>query len=134
MAAASAAAWGDGASALWSGGGVYNSRYIYPVFFYEFWQGWSFTAAYVQAWPDRPDGAIIQCNKSDDVSCELYESNVNEIGWEVDFALKAKFHNYLLLSVEGGYAQVSDRIKLANAGLNPDGKFFTLQSRLAYEF
>jgi len=49
-------------------------------------------------------------------------------------ALKARLHKHILFSLEGAYAQVTDRIKLGNIGLNPDGAFMTTQVRMAYEF
>ena len=134
LAAATAAAWGDSADALWSGGGVYNSRYIFPVVQYSLISNWEVYAGYLHVWPDKPDGAIIQCSESDGVECALYEATADDIGWEVDFAFKNLMHKHVRFSVEGAYAQVSDRIKLENVGLHPDGKFFTLQTRLAYEF
>ena len=46
----------------------------------------------------------------------------------VDTALAAAGLHY------AGYAQTTDRIPVEKADLNPDGRFFTLQSRVAYEF
>ena len=68
------------------------------------------------------------------LDCALYEATENHLGWEVDGALKGRFHEHVLFSLEAGYAKVTDRIPLENVGLNSDGTFFTLQSRIAYEF
>ena len=86
-----------------------------------------------------PDGAIIQCSEGDTIDgesldCPLYEATASHIGDEFDLAFKAAFHNHILFSLEMGYARITDRIKLSNVGLDPDGKFYTVQSRLAYEF
>jgi hypothetical protein len=62
------------------------------------------------------------------------EDLAQEIGWEVDIGFKYKFYQHILFSAEYGYAKVSNRIPLENIGLNPDGKFQTFQSRIAYEF
>ena len=90
-------------------------------------------------WPDRPDGSRILCAAGDKVDgekldCALYEATADTLGWEVDAAIKGRFHEHVLFSLEAGYAQVTDRIPLENVGLSADGAFFTLQSRLAYEF
>ena len=118
---------------------MYNSRYIYPVFRYSPIPNWELIAAYVHVWPDRPDGAIIQCAEGDkvngaDLDCAQYNATASDIGWEIDLALKARFHNHILFSLEGGFARVTDRIKLSNVGLNEEGAFSTLQTRIAYEF
>ena len=139
MAAVTAQSWQGSAKSLASGGGVYNSKYIFPVFNYSFLPGWDLSLGYLHVWPDRPDGAIIQCAEGDslkgeDLDCPLYGSTASDIGWEIDFALKARFHKHILFSLEGAYAQVTDRIKLSNVGLNTEGKFSTLQTRFAYEF
>jgi hypothetical protein len=56
------------------------------------------------------------------------------LGWEIDAALKHRWHEHVLFSLESGFAHATDRLPLEQAGLNPEGNFFTLQSRLAYEF
>ena len=75
------------------------------------------------------------CAEGDDVDCALYEATAAHLGWEVDGAVKYRFHNqHINVTAEAGYASITDRIPLENVGLNPDGKFFTFQSRVAYEF
>ena len=39
----------------------------------------------------------------------------------------------MLFSLETGFAHASDRLPLSRVGLNPNGNFFTLQSRIAFE-
>lgn len=143
LAIASANTLGESGKALSSKGGVYNSRYINPIISFSPIANWEIIAGYVQAWPDRPDGAVIQCTEEDlanaDLACGSVPSDKanateNSIGWEVDLALKARLHKHILFSVETGYAEATDRIKLENVGLNPEGKFYTLQTRMAYEF
>ena len=129
--------WQGSAAALRSQGGVYNSRYIFPVFRYGFMGNWEVLAGYLKVWPDEADGAIIQCAEQDKdkgIECATYDATSNEIGWEVDAALKARLHNHVLFAVEGAYAEVTDRINFESMGLNSDGKFFTVQTRFAYEF
>ena len=68
------------------------------------------------------------------LDCATYGATAADIGWEIDFAFKTRIHNHVLFSLEGGFAQVTDRIKLSNVGLNENGSFSTLQTRFAYEF
>jgi hypothetical protein len=139
LANASANTWGESAAALWSNGSVYNSRYIHPIIRYSPIPNWELIAGYVHVWPDRPDGAIIQCAEGDTIDgepldCAQYGATASDIGWEFDLALKARIHKHILFSLEGGIARVTDRIKLSNVGLNEEGAFSTLQTRFAYEF
>jgi hypothetical protein len=143
LAIASANTLGESAEALSSKGGVYNSRYINPIIRFSPIENWEVIGGYVHVWPDRPDGAVIQCTEDDladaDLACgstpsDKANATENAIGWEVDLALKARLHKHILFSVETGYAEATDRIKLENVGLNPEGKFYTLQTRMAYEF
>lgn len=136
LAVATQNAWQGPTAALRSRGGVYNSRYIFPVVQYTFFGDWQVLAGYLKVWPDKADGAIIQCNAVDEAEygCKA-TAEANEIGWEVDFAFKTRIHNHVLFAVEGAYAEVTDRIQLNSAsGLNADGKFTTIQTRFAYEF
>ena len=69
------------------------------------------------------------------MKCEQPVSDLDaRIGTELDLAVKHRFHEHLLFSLEGGWARVTNRVPLKNVGLNPDGKFWTVQSRIAYEF
>ncbi len=126
--------WGEDARGLWSHGGVYNSRYIFPNVRLEPLDNWQLIGAFLMAWPDKPDGAFIRCKEGDAVDCAQYDATASALGWEVDLALKHRWHEHVLFSLETGYAKATDRLPLEAAGLNPDGTFFTLQSRLAYQF
>ena len=129
LARATAAVWSEGARALWSEGGVYNSSYVFPHVRYSPLDNWDLRAGFIMAFPDRADGAVIRCKNGDNCT-----ATAGSLGWEVVFAAKHRWHEHLLFSVEGAYASVTDRVPLENMGLNPEGRFFTLQSRLAYEF
>ena len=128
--------WGDEAYALWSNGGVWNATYLYPNVTVRPVDDLEVTGAYVLAWPHKPDGSRILCEEADDVECvdPAGETLAQEIGYEVDLAVKYRFHEHVLFSLEGGYAKVSNRVPLEDLGLRADGKFFTVQSRIAYEF
>lgn len=134
LARVTAAHWGEAGRGLWSQGGVYNSRYVFPNLRYRPVKNWEIIGAYLQAWPDKPDGAIIQCARFDSVECATNGATARDIGWEIDGAVKTTFDGHMLFSLEAGYARVSDRIDLASIGLDPAGEVWTLQSRVAYEF
>jgi len=129
--------WTESANGLWSRGGVYNSRYIFPTAHLRPLDNWEIVGGYLVAWPDKPDGAIIGCSDADNVECLTPSSQQPEakaLGYEMDFAIKHRWHEHVLLSMETGFAKVTDRLPLEGVGLNPEGKFFTFQTRLAYEF
>ncbi|MCB9779964.1 MAG: hypothetical protein H6742_15475 [Alphaproteobacteria bacterium] len=142
LAHVTAATWSDAASGLWSNGGVYNSRYIYPQATWKPMDGWEVTGAWLMAWPHKPDGSRILCAPDDEVACEEFGATAKSIGWEADLALKHRFHNHVLFSLESAYARTTDRLPYETVGLHfkttDDGKrvgnFYTLQSRIAYEF
>jgi len=140
MSRVTAATWGDSASGLWSKGGVYNSRYIFPSLTLKPMNNWNIHLAYLRAWPDRPDGSNILCKKGDKaggkkLSCGDYQAKDDHLAWEVDLGVQHRFHGeHVLLALEAAYAETSDRIPLERAGLNPKGEFLTVQSRIAFEF
>lgn len=135
MARVTAATWSEAAFALWSNGGVWNSMYVFPNVRYRPLDNWEIIGAYLLAWPHKPDGSRILCGPDDGVSCEDPVNGLaQEIGYEVDLAVKHRFHEHVLFSVEGGYAKVSNRVPLEAVGLNPKGNFVTVQTRIAYEF
>lgn len=126
-----------GARGLWSQGGVYSSRYVFPTVHLYPLENWEILAGGVAAWPDRPDGAVIRCKSSDAVDCTTPASLQPEaemLGWELDLGLHLTFHEHLKFALEGAYAKATDRLPLEAAGLNPEGKFFTVQSRIAWVF
>ncbi len=142
LARASAGAWTESAQGLWSNGGVTNSRYIFPQVTWTPMDNWEVIGAWLMVWPHKPDGIIIFCSADDNVPCDNPGATAKTIGWEADLAVKHRFHEHILFSLETGYAHTTDRIPYTTAGLhsstNSDGKavgnFFTLQSRIAYEF
>ncbi len=132
--------WGDAAAGLWSRGGVYNSKYIYPMVKYRPFEWAEVVAAYVVAFPDKPDGAIIQgyhCDP-DDTECSQSDEKAEYgrlLGQELDLALRVRLVPHVHWSVEGGVAQVNtDRLPTDFMGLTKDGRVWTVQTRLAYVF
>ena len=117
-----ASVWTEAADGLWSQGGVYNSRYLFPTVHLTPLENWELLAGLVLAWPHQADGAIIR------------ETDAALLGWEVDVGLKHRWHEHLHFSLEVGYAQVTDRLPLSLAGLDPEGRFFTVQSRIGWLF
>ena len=73
MSRVTAATWGDSAAGLWSKGGVYNSKYIFPSVTFEPLTDLTVNLAYLRAWPDRPDGANILCKKGDEAGGKKVE-------------------------------------------------------------
>lgn len=134
-----ARSWTDKGNSLWSRGGVYNSRYIFPHLRYRPLNNWELRAAWLMIWPDMPDGARIRCSEADaeakGFECAQPQDDLaNTIGWEADLGLHHRFHEHILFAVEAGYAKATNRLPLENVGLNPDGNFWTVQTRFAYEF
>jgi hypothetical protein len=118
--------WEGKLNGLRSRGGVYNSTYIYPHATLEFLPGWRFVAAYLLAFPHSPDGAVIRTDEQSDAAT---------LGWEVDVALKIRWAaDHMDFSLEGAYAQVTDRIPYENHGLTNEGAAWTIQTRIAYLF
>lgn len=133
----SAQLWTDSARGLWSGGGVYNSMYVMPTARVRPKEDLEIIAGFLTAYPDRPDGAVIRCAADDKGGCDsapTQQATAASLGWEVDAAVKYTFKEHLLLSAEFGYARTTDRLPLEAAGLDPDGRFFTAQSRVAWQF
>ncbi len=140
--------WSDEAKGLWSNGGVYNSRYLYPTVKYHPLPNWEVVGAFLTAWPDKPDGSRILCAKGDKdaqgnpIECAQYKATKKTIGWEADAAVKHTFHDHINLSLEAGYAHITDRVPLENTGLKYEtakdgstyGNYFTFQTRIAYLF
>jgi hypothetical protein len=125
--------WTDNARGLWSQGGVYNSVYLNPrVSFFPPIKGTEVIAGFVTAWPDKPDGRFIRCLESE--GCSSAGATKSALGWEADLAIKAKWAGHLNFTLEGAYAKTTDRLPVEAAGMNADGEFFTVQSRLAWEF
>jgi hypothetical protein len=122
--------WGDAASGLWSQGGVYNSSYIYPMVKYRPFDWAEVVAAYLVAFPHAPDGAIIR----DDDYSGYSDGAPRILGQEFDLALRMRLVPHVHWSVEGGIAQVTERLPTDFMGLTKDGRVWTVQTRLAYVF
>ena len=134
LARVTAETWTEDAAGLWSNGGVYNSRYVFPNITIRPMDNWELIGAFLMAWPDKPDGARIRCAEGDDVECAEYRATADHLGWEADVALKHKWNNHIMFSAEAAWAQVTDRIPLEAADLNESGSFYTFQTRIAYAF
>lgn len=131
--------WTDAANGLWSGGGVYNSVYVFPNVRYTPIKNWDLHAAFLMAWPHKADGAIILRGPEAGDDAQVQS---RALGWEADLALKSTWHDHILFSLEGGFAKVTDRIPYEDlgiahftlGGLDVPGGVYTVQTRLAYEF
>lgn len=137
LARVSAAKWTGDASGLRSRGGVYNSHYIFPRVYGMPIDNLQVIGGFVMGFVDKPDGAVIRCSDKDverGLNCTPTPGTKGPLGWEVDAAVKYKIQKHVSFSLEGGYAHTGNRIPVENVGLNPNGNFFTLQTRLAWEF
>jgi hypothetical protein len=150
IARSTATVWGPDAQGLWSNGGVYNSRYIFPTVKYRPLDNWEILGGFLAAWPDKADGSRIRCSPDDPVPegqdpdrwKDKCNATASMLGYEVDLAVKHNFHDHINFTMEGGYAHVTDRIPLSSVGLDyrvndkgqEVGDFWTFQTRIAYEF
>ncbi|MEC8194401.1 MAG: hypothetical protein VX127_16815 [Myxococcota bacterium] len=134
-----AANYTDSVKGLWSKGGVYNSRYIYPHLKFRPAENLELRTAYLLAWPDKPDGTNVLCAADDELDgepleCASTDASDSHLGWELNVGVHHDFHQHIKVALEAAWAETSDRIPLERAGLNPSGKFFTMQARAAFEF
>ncbi len=146
LARVSATTWSDDARGLWSNGGVTNSRYIFPTVRLRPLKNWEIIGGFLTAWPDKPDGVRMLCTAEEatnpELQCGTSRAASADLGWEADLAVKHKWADHINFSLEGGFAHVSDRVPLKSAGLGyfvnsagqEVGNFWTVQSRIAYEF
>jgi hypothetical protein len=134
LARVTAATWTDSAEGLWSKGGVYNSRYLFPQVTVRPMKNTEVIGGWLVAWPDEPDGSRILYAKGETDNPANVKATAATLGWEADLAVKHRWQEHLLFSLEAGFASVTDRIPVDKAGLDPSGRYFTLQSRVAYEF
>jgi hypothetical protein len=132
--------WGDNARGLRSNGGVYDSHYINPRVYAYPLPNWQVIAGVLAVWPHKADGAIVRCGPDDPAEwgCAARDAKSDMLGYEVDLAIKHKWQDHLNFTLETGWAHATDRLALAAAGLNVNengaGNFWTLQSRIAWEF
>jgi hypothetical protein len=134
LARVTAATWTDAAEGLWSKGGVYNSRYLFPQVTVRPMENTEVIGGWLVAWPDEPDGSRILYAKGETDTPANVKATAETLGWEADLAVKHRWREHMLFSLEVGYASITDRIPVDKAGLDPSGRYFTLQSRVAYEF
>ncbi|MEZ4256966.1 MAG: hypothetical protein R3A78_14855 [Polyangiales bacterium] len=89
---AASAQLGTDLRGLWSLGGVYNSRYIYPQVRYSLWRGFELHLAWLAAWADElnPSIYINERGNRNNTSCGIAEGDCF-LGWEVDGAVRVKW-------------------------------------------
>lgn len=121
-----------------SNGAVLSSRYVFPTAHWMPAKGVELSTGFVMAWPDGPDGVLLACRPTDPGGCAspaLLQASAGPIGWEVDGGIEIRWaEEHLSWTLEGAYAQATDRVPLRAAGLDPTGRVFTLQSRLGWHF
>lgn len=113
----------NGATGLFSNGGVVNANYIFP---HARWRpgvaGFEFVGAVLMAWVDE---------KATTGTAMFYEGDADSsyLGTEFDVAAKTNFSGHMQLSLESGLLLFGDALKAALP--NADSSF-TLQARLAF--
>lgn len=134
---AASAQQGADLAGLWSYGGVYNSKYLYPQFRYELIDGVEAHIAWVFAWADTLSPAVyVNERPGGEASCGLVDGDCF-IGWEVDGAIRVKWGKDDLLRWDTEFG-----LMRAGAALHQDGVDFglgepwlwTLQTRIAMVF
>ncbi len=128
--------WGTTARGLRSKGGIYNSHYLFPRVAGRPLPWLQVIGGFLIALPDQPDGSVIRCTQADveRLGCPQATATAFPIGWEADLAVKIDWKDHVLFSLETGFARATDRLPLSTVGLNPTGNFWTLQSRVAWQF
>ena len=63
--------WTESADGLWSNGGVYNSRYIFPTATLTPLDNWEIIGGFLMAWPDKADGGVIACVEGEELRASL---------------------------------------------------------------
>jgi hypothetical protein len=114
----------EGARGLFSNGGVINANYVFPKARYHLPVGGDtrLVAGVLMAWVDKLARTGTAMFYADEVKSSY-------LGTELDVALKARFHQHMDLSIEGGYLWYGPALRSALP--NADHSF-TLQSRLAF--
>jgi len=115
----------EGATGLFSKGGVMNSNYINPRFHYQIpFGGFKLVGGVLFAWVDTLASTGTAMFFSD-------ATDSSYLGTEFDLALKSDFAGHMNLSVETGYLRFGGALKSVYD--KADGSF-TLQSRLAFSW
>jgi hypothetical protein len=122
--------------ALWSRGGVWNTKYLWPQFKYTIFPGIEFHGALLLSWADRvPGGSPFdpQIYSGEQRNCGFSGSCF--IGVEVDGAFRFRWgdNDMMWFDLEGGFmrsgeALSGEGIQMANRNL------WTVQSRVAMQF
>jgi len=133
-------AYGAGARALWSRGGVWNSMYWFPQFRYQIVSGVEAVGAFLLAWADTLNEAFPTANglrggprpgNPNPAQCSPFDPDCF-LGWEADLALKVSWgeNDILRWSTEFGLMNAAGALapELQNDLL------WTLQTRIAMVF
>ncbi|MBW2262060.1 MAG: alginate export family protein [Deltaproteobacteria bacterium] len=111
--------WAD-QEGMWSGGGLYNAWFFMQTVRYEPLDGLEIILAFLQAWRDEADGAVISSF-----------ADGKFLGFETDLAVKYHFHEgHAHIGVEGGVLHAGDALK--GPGFNTPDNTWTVQVWTAF--
>ncbi|MCC6875627.1 MAG: hypothetical protein IT378_15075, partial [Sandaracinaceae bacterium] len=130
LAVRTAAAYGASASAIWSGGGVWNSIYLLPQARFRPLPGIELIGQFLLAFADNLNGPLYNNRADGATGCGISEECI--LGWEADVALKVSWgpQDQLRWSNELG-------IMGAGPALGPllsNSLIWTAQTRIAFVF
>jgi hypothetical protein len=129
---------GEAIRPLWSRGGVWNSRYIWPQVRYTLIPGVEVHGAFLMAWADELLGTVYVNERADlnDTSCGLFEGDC-ALGWEADVAFRLKWgeNDLLRWDTEFGVMRAGDALSQPDAGIGLSERWlWTIQTRMAMVF
>lgn len=131
LAARTAIQLGPDLRPLWSRGGVWNSKYVFPQARIRPSPGWEIVGAFLLAWADELNVVLYNDRPDGSTSCGVIQGDCF-LGWEADVALKVSWG-------EGDIVRWSTEAGIMHAGPALSGIFseawlWTLQSRIAVVF
>jgi hypothetical protein len=123
----------DGSTrALWSRGGVWNSKYIWPQVKYTLIPGIELHGAVLLSWADKVPNLPTMFN-GEQGNCGF--SGGCFIGMEVDGAVRIRWadNDMMWFDIEGGYMRAGKALSGPNLAM-ADRNLWTIQSRVAMQF
>jgi len=115
--------WAD-EDGLWSKGGIYNSHYFMQTIRFEPIDGLEILVAFIEAWRDKVDGAVIPRHNAGDSKF---------LGFETDVAVKYHFYrDHAHVGLEFGVLRIGKALE--DPMLNMPTNTWTLQLWSAFTF
>jgi hypothetical protein len=119
---------------LWSRGGVWNAKHIWPQVRYTIIPGLELHGAFLLAWADELNRTVYANERSDGSTSCGFEGDCF-LGWEADLAVRVKWGENDLMhwDTEAGVMQAGDALAGSELGLSEEW-LWTVQSRIAMTF